>query len=279
MRYRIAFVALVVLLAGCAFFSGGGSNGTALPTDGPTDTTGSNTTVTTAAATGTGAPADTASSMLAPGVSENGIENLSTLLSAHREELLADGFEARTTIEDRYTGTLADRVTQHFAVGPDGTRVSLNETEWHLTNDGVNGSTDVWMTNSTTVVRQMSPNGTEYTTADRQFPRRSTPFMSTSLFEELSTDVGAFDVTSVTTRDGTRFVTVSATMDRIEDRNGTEDTEMRLVVDERGVVHRYDVVVEFNVSTWRATYEVERIGGVDPQRPTWVDEANETDGT
>lgn len=288
MRYAAIAVVVLVLIAGCSSVqtddgpapgtnatvttattsAGGGSttdvsNETTEVTDGSAGTT----TGTTDDGDGDDGNGD---DQLAPGITESGIRNVSALLGAHRSALLEDGYVGTTVVEERYSGNLSDRTTQRYAVGPGGEFVHLEQHTARFTKNGQNSSVDVWM-NATTTASMQESNGSSLTNArDRQISREATAWMSRSFADQLTRNAGQYEVVGVEQRNGTRVVTLEATIDAVGD-DEEPDTNVTLVVTERGVVDRLEMVVHYDVSTITATYQVQRIGGVSPERPEWVE--------
>jgi hypothetical protein len=88
----------------------------------------------------------------------------------------------------------------------------------------------------------------------------------------LQNEAGVFAVESVEEREGRRVVTLAASFDQVG-RDGDDDTTATMVVDERGVLRSLTATTNYGGGdSWRVTYTVERVGGVDPAPPDWLDE-------
>jgi hypothetical protein len=277
-------VAAIVLLAGCSGLFPGGPAETEAPTPTAGDETPTRTTTTTPTArpTTTVAPTPTTTRSpttteppgndtepLAPGVTGEGIVNPIALLSAHQRELLADGFVANVTYENVGNGTVQWRTTQRTIAGPGGERAVLSGTAGE--SNAIITTQDVWLNATHATLRRIEDDETAYTVEDRLTPPEAL-VMPGPILSLVQTYRSEYAVTNVETRDGRRYVTLSATIDRVGG-DETADTEATMLVDERGVVHSIDATTNYGGGDdWHVTYAVERIGGVDPDPPSWLAE-------
>jgi len=275
-RVSAIVVVSLVVLAGCSSFLGGPATSSPTPTvtpagtATPTPTVQPSPTITQTATpelTPTATPTATPDEDLAPGVTAEGIVNPVALLSAHQGTLLADGFVVNVTYENVANDTVQWRTTQHTVAGPGGERARQRSTAGE---PGVPVTAqEIWHNTTHTTVRTTNDNTSDYTVRDRLTPPESLVWPGPVL-RLVQDDADAFEVTAVEQRDGTRFVTLSATVDRVGG-DGTADTTATLVVDERGTVHSLEATTNYGGGDdWRVTYTVEQVGGVAPEPPAWL---------
>lgn len=268
MRTLALFVTFAVVLAGCAGQvdtpTPAGTASPSPPADAPTSTPDPTATPTSDS---TATPLPTGE--LAPGLTDAGVENPVTLASAHQRALLADGAVVETTVEMYYESTVAERSTFRNVVGPGGERAL--QTGGSVRADGTDPITgEMWLNETTAVTRRVEENRTEYTLRERVDTPESLVWGSVAQ-RELQFVANDLAVTGVSDRDGLRRVHLAATLDRVGN-DGTNDTEVTAVVDERGVVRELVVDVRYGEGDrWRMTYRVVRVGDVRPTPPDWLD--------
>jgi hypothetical protein len=268
----VLVVALVVL-AGCTAPS---------TPEGDTEATGNGTTAAGIGTTTDDATAGNATGPLAtgptpPGVSAsaNGsgvVANASALLAAHERILLADGFRASTDSRTAYGDGPMRNATATVVAGPGATLVRT-ESLVHRGDGTV--AYEIWQNESTTLVRTTTNGSSRVQTLRDDVAVREITGAST-LAGVLADDDLRFSVANVTTRDGRRVFTLTASASAgngsAEATNGTYTA--RIVVDERGVVSAYRV--RQNVTGRDVTHEW-ALDSLDvaPTRPEWVANATE----
>jgi hypothetical protein len=248
-------VALVVLLAGCASLTPGGTDTpTASPVGTPTETP-----------AGTPLP----DGALAPGITADGIENVTALFAAHQRELTATGFATESTVRTTYEGTTTDRVTWTVTVAPGGDRVRTHAVEYR--EDGTRIVGDIWSNATHDVTRRDEAGDVSYTVRPRFITDDTIVWSGSAAHVQLYSAADLFEVESVDTRDGLRYVTLSMTGDRLGE-DGVPDSQATAVVDERGRIHSVESRVQYGEeTTWATSYRVTQFGDTDPQPPAWLD--------
>ncbi|MFC6953938.1 hypothetical protein [Halorubellus litoreus] len=268
----VLVVALVVL-AGCTAPSTPASD---------TEATGNGTTTGSIGTTTDDATAGNATGPLErgptpPGVAANAtgggvVANASALLAAHERVLRADGFRATRSSKEAYGDGPMRNSTAVVVAGPNLTRYRSQETV-----DRENGTVtyDVWQNETTAFLRTTADGNTSYQRVDRRVDGSELTHPR-SLEGVLEDDDLQFSVANVTTRDGRRVFTLTATAsagnESADATNGTYTA--RIVVDERGVVSAYRV--RQNATGRDVTHEwtLESLGAT-PTRPGWVANATE----
>lgn len=257
-RVPTLLVAVVVVLAGCSgFVSTGTDTPTASPASSPT-------------ATGTPTPTPGADELLAPGINQTGIENVTALFAAHQRELTARGFVTESTLTTTYEGTSTDRVAWTVTVAPDGERLRTHAVETR--EDGTQITVDVWSNATHDITRRDEVGDVSYTVRPRFITDDTVVWSGSAAHVQLYSTADLFEVESVDTRDGVRYVTLSLEADRVG-RDGVPDTQSTVVVDERGRIHAVESQVQYGESTtWATSYRLVQLGDTDPQPPAWLDD-------
>ncbi|WP_255197171.1 hypothetical protein [Halorarius litoreus] len=244
-------VALLVLLAGCAALTPGGTD---TPTVTPTTTP-----------TGTPLP----DGLLAPGVNETGIENVTALFAAHQRELTASGFVTESVSRVTYEGTTTDRVAWTVTVVPGGDRVRTHTVEYR--EDGTEIVGDIWSNATHDITRRDEAGDVSYTVRPRFITDDTVVWSGSAAHVQLYATAELFEVASVDTRDGLRYVTLAMVSDQTGE-DGVPDAQVTAVVDQRGRIHSVESRVQYGEdTTWTTSYRVSQIGDADPQPPAWLD--------
>jgi hypothetical protein len=251
-------VTALVLLAGCSL----PASQTTTATDSTADTTTGDADTTT-----TDADTTTAPELLAPGITGEGIVDRSALFDAHRTALLADGAVIVLNVSTTGGDGPELRTDSRVSLAPGGESAAVHGTG--LDAEGQVQSVDAWLNRTLTVFRFGADGDTEY----RVLERAAAPdelVWAGDLRAYVDPVAAAFAVTGVETRDGTRFATLAAEVDLVENASGV-DTAVELVVDERGVV-RSATVDQRQPDGQRhlLSYRVARLGTTG-DRPPWVD--------
>lgn len=247
-RYTSLLLVLVVLVAGCASTTPGGVE---TPTVTPT-----------MERTTTPSPS---LQPLAPGVTTDGIENVTALLAAHQRGLTETGFVTESASRRTAAGAEFTVVEWTVTVAPGGDRVLARVLENRP--DGSQVNAEIWSNATHDVTRREVAGNVSYTTGPR-LADDTVVWSGSGVHTVLRTMPDAFVVEGVETRNGHRYVTLVAT------EGGAEglDSLTTLVVDERGYIH--EVVREVRLdaeTTVTTTYRVVQVGGTDPQPPAWLD--------
>ena len=200
------------------------------------------------------------------------VANASALLAAHERILLAEGFRASMDSRTAYGDGPMRNATATVLAGPDATLVRT-ESLVHRGNGTV--AYEIWQNESTTLARTTTNGSSRIQTLRDDVEVREITGAST-LEGVLEDDDLRFSVANVTTRDGRRVFTLTATATPANESaaatNGTYTA--RVVVDERGVVSAYRV--RQHATGRDVTYEwtLESLD-VAPTRPDWVANATE----
>jgi hypothetical protein len=257
-RLSVLLIAILVLLAGC-------SSVTDTPT--PSDTA-------TPTATPTTTPTSTpdASTELAPGIAREGITNPVALLSAHQRELLADGFVVDQTIASTYDGSPSNRLVMRTTVGPGGELAVQNATSTGFDYDGNESviTNALWLNTTHQVSRHVESGTTTYQIGERLYPPEALVWFG-SVQRDIQFAASEYEVTGVEQRDGTRYVSLAVSHDRVGN-DDEDDAFGTLLVDDRGVIHRATMNVTYEEGTvYRTTYTVVDLGVSEPEPPAWLD--------
>jgi hypothetical protein len=268
-------VAVLVVLAGCSGVFGGDGGGddveTVTPAPVPTDE-----------------PTPTPVPQLAPGLTEQGIENASALVAAHGSFLRNQSFtQISNSTALASNGSVLLRTTSTLRAGPPGEGVysvtDRNESYSSRESIALPIHSEGWWDGQRYFVKRTFQNGT--TTYNR--PRIDVKQFRYNIAQGgLSYRLKPFGTanTSVTdrfTRNGTTLYRVRGVIQ--SDTAG--NLSLRLLIDSRGVIHRYTTVrrlpSEMNISKSITKTRFVTINETDaPERPSWVDEAmNRTTAT
>ena len=225
---------------------------------------------------------------LPPGVNESGVENASALVAAHEESLAETGFsfEFRANVS---AGPASQWTVQRGTVGANTTPLSVRSTSVRdLDGQTTTFATDLWADDESVAVRHSRGKQTELRRYNRSggnvgvydeswahLPRADLESQVTlSWLAELALTVGEFDLDRVEQRDGDRIAVLRAT-DPVAAANFT-DLNATMFVDADGRIRSLSLTAtgEDDAAT-RIHYEfaLTEIGGVDVERPEWVEEA------
>lgn len=266
-RRSLAAVALAVLLvvAGCS----GTSDQRPETTTAPTTVGELNTTATTTSASES---ADVSQMALPSGVTANGLENASTLVTTHNQSLANRTY--RLVLESNASEyDTSIRATR----GPDATL---------LVADSASLATQMWTEGSRTSMAQTSDGETSYRFMQGEFSSQL-DFDTYANFSQsiLATylRVGEYETTNVVTRDGTKLVELTASgvnQSMVERMAGTnsnvsvESFEARALVDSEGIVREFEATVVETVDGERQTnavrYELSDLESASVEQPEWV---------
>lgn len=263
-RTATLLVLAVVVLAGCS-----GNGGT---------TTGSPSTTAEPPVTDTERPTPTAETptagngqQFAPGVTRAGITNPVALLRAHQESLLSEGFVINETVTSTYNGSLSNRLVVRTTVGSNGELAYQNGTSTGYDAEGEQAITAnaMWLNTTTMVSRHTESGAVTYRIRPRLYPPESLVWFG-GLQRDIQFGADEYEVTNVERRDGTRFVTLEASIDRVGG-DGVPDTTGRLLVDGNGVIRAAETSVTYSEGVrYNTTYTVVALGQSAPERPEWV---------
>lgn len=262
-------VCLLVVLAGCGGVLGGS------PTESPsgTDTTPGDGTTTT-----TMTPGDVNESALPPGVTADGIENVSALLAAHTESLRSSGFIASATSEQVLKGQMqqSQRTELHTraTAGFRDVRTTANVTNPR----GAQNST-YWGNASQLVRRVQQGNQTQFTPVPASV--NNTAFVTLASNYRGFLGIGDYQVSNVNqSGEGTRVRLVATSVGNGTGAITPENVsafESRVVLDGDGTIR--SISLDMNVSAGARTVEytlqgsVEYVGQVSVEKPSWAEEA------
>lgn len=263
MRRTVGLVVVAVALAGCSGVLDGGTSGTTGPAS-TTDTAGNES--------------------LAPGLTEAGVTNASALVATHESALENRSFTRATNTTARAAnGSVLVNTTIVTRVGPPGGGIdSVTEQRGSapsIASSGVPVSREVWSNGSEVFVNSTYANGTSQ--YDRLPPGSSGRSGAASAGIEFALESYGPANTSVTERQRngtTRYVVTNDT------DGGNSTDSLRLVVDERGLIHELRTGTGSSTSggaTLVRTTEFSAVGATEvPDRPAWVETAlNRTDST
>jgi hypothetical protein len=265
-------VSVLVVLAGCSGVLGGGGGE-------PTETV-------TPAAVPTDEPTPTPAPRLAPGITERGIVSPQALVAAHQSFLQNRSFTQRSNSTAlAANGSTVLRTTGTLQVGPPGeglySVIERNGSYVSQESAMISTRSEAWWDGGQYVVRRTFPNGTTaYTqrpisTARASAATGALPYLLESFGTNNTT------VTDRLTRNGTTLYRVRGVTQTYMAGN----TTLRLLVDSRGVVHKYTTTRRLSsgsgVSRSITKTRLVAINETDaPERPSWVDDAlNRTTST
>jgi hypothetical protein len=214
-----------------------------------------------------------------PGVAANAtgggvVANASALLAAHERVLAANGFEATRSSTVAVGDGPTRNSTAVVVAGPALTRYHSRTT---VARENGTATYDVWQNETTGFVRTTVDGNTSYQRFDTGVDG-SDLTRPPALEGVLEDDDVQFSVANVTTEDGRRVFTLTATATvENESADATNDTyTARIVVDERGVISAYHVRQDLAARDVTHEWTLESLD-VTPTRPDWV--ANATDRT
>lgn len=263
-------VALLVVLAGCGGFGGNVSDGSS-PDERPA------TTQPTAAGSTGADPATTGGDSLPPGVTDTGLRSPEALAAAHTALLRNHSYTVNYTEVSRFeNGSLAIRLVQ--VVHRSGERVLYEARDSGPLTEVGYGDTSVWIDGSTGVRLDEDPDGTlgyDRPSVPRGFVP-DTERWGAGLRDRV--DGGEFSVERLDGGDRPRYRLVSDDLDTVE---AVTNATIRVVVDDRGFVHRYRYELDQALAGTPVHVVVlvrfSDLGETTVPRPDWVDEAlNET---
>lgn len=256
----VVLVAAFVTLAGCSGFLG----------DEPT-----NGTTTIETTTGPGDPP--AADQMPPGITEEGIENRSALLAAHRAGLAETGYRTAITVNATLNGS--DGVQQFNSSQESTVEEGLAPFHVRSSSQGafVGTTGDVWGNGSVVLSRQQRGGETSY--ASPTGPVNESQITSTSTIGPFLA-AGDYDVVGTETRDGTDVVLLRATeandTSSLQTGNVTA-FDATVAVDADGIVHAVEGSMtgetQGGTVTMDVRYELLETGDVTVDRPAWIDEA------
>ncbi len=261
-------VACLVALAGCSLPFGGSPTPTVTPTATPT-------------------PVTPEPEPYPPGLSEDGVENGTTLFRTHVDAVTATGYTAVAAVNTtvRRNGFLIGVETRaELAVEPNASRY-LDQRR--IVGGPVERREAYWSNGSVEIVRRLEGGETEYERGDPRSPRR---VAGRRLLLPYLTG-GEFVVESSNESAGTRTVTLLATSMSDPEAvrralpkaaESIESFRARLVVaGER--IRSLEADVEFGIEgtnrTHHVEYELVDTGDVTVEQPDWVDDASRDDET
>ncbi|WP_158055335.1 DUF7537 family lipoprotein [Halorussus halophilus] len=262
-RRSLAAVAVAVLLvvAGCSGTS-----------DQSPDATTTATTVGEINPTTTAQESDASQMALPAGVTANGLENASALVTAHNRSLADRSY--RFAFESN-SSEYSSRI--RAARGLDATLLVANS---------ANTTTRSWTQGSRTSMVQTADGERGYRLVQGEYESA----LGFDTYADLTRAVlvtylrvGEYETTDVVTRDGTKLVELTATginrsaVDQLagEESNVSVDAfEARVLVDSDGVVHEFEATVTETVDAESRTnevgYDLSDLGSASVERPDWA---------
>jgi hypothetical protein len=219
-------------------------------------------------------PTETPAPQLAPGLTSNGITNVTALFVAHNATLRNTSFTKYKTSIDLYTnGTVTNRGTAVMRVVGENNGYYRTDT---LAPDSPNETSriETWSNEERTLTKwTYANNTTRYTTTfwhDRT--RAARPFalrlqVATNHFN-ITTENST--LTARFTRNGTHFYRVRST-----DWSSETSYILQLLVDSRGIIHKYSIIARDNNRTAPDAISIitanhTQIGTTaPPDRPSW----------
>lgn len=256
----IALLTAMILVAGCL----GGNPGTTTTRTAQTTNTAYSTTVTTAttATTATRTTVSPDEADLPPGVTADGISNVSALLSAHKSSLSKSGFRFEARSSNRRDGKTTAIMHGRATAGLSTRLVMLNKT-----GDPAYHST-TWRNESTTIMRVTSGNRTHY----REYHYRGSAVAQSNTIRSMfqSGDLSIQRVEHV----GNQTVTIlhgdrysGTRLENVSDYSAT------LAVDSTGRVHEFHWHFVTDEQTRTVDFDLTATHSDAIERPDWVDKA------
>jgi hypothetical protein len=213
------------------------------------------------------------------GVSENGTD-LATLSNAHNEALNGSSFALSLDVSQN--GSVANRsIAVDAAVGPDRDTVRVDIS-------GANQSMATYTTAEKRYLRITAGNRTNYRASERTADRTKllpSSYSGAEYLDRFGGQVEAnFTPTKVREVNGTTLIVLRANGSDVSDPEATNltDYDATLLVDERGVIHRFEASVqtEQNGESIRnsLTMTISGVNETTVEEPPWLDEArNQTE--
>jgi hypothetical protein len=214
------------------------------------------------------------------GVSDNGTD-LAALSNAHAEALNGSSFAL--SLDVTQNSSAANRsMAVDAAVGPDRDDVRVNVS-------GANQTMATYATAEKRYLRISSGEGTNYRVTERTADGAKllpSSYSGTEYLDRFAGQVEAnFTPTEVREVDGTTLIVLKANESEVSDPEGTNltDYDATLLVDERGVIHRFEV----SAQTERGGESIRNslamtisdVNETTVEEPSWLDEArNQTEG-
>ncbi|MFC7082093.1 DUF7537 family lipoprotein [Halorussus caseinilyticus] len=205
------------------------------------------------------------------GVSENGTD-VSTLADAHVEALNGSSFTLELDVTQRGAGSNAVRA----AVGPDRDNVRVN-----VSADGQ--SMELYTTGERRYLRVATGGDVTYRTTRRTSDGTSfvpSSYSGATYLDQFGVRAGAnFTPTGVRQLDGTKVVVLRADGSNVSapERANVADYDATILVDEQGVVHRFEASVgtERDDTSTRisVTMNISDVETTGVEEPSWLDAA------
>lgn len=213
------------------------------------------------------------------GVSDDGT-NLSALSATHAAELNGSSFTLDVDVtQNASTGnqSMTNRsMAMHAAVGPDRDNVRVNVS-------GASQSMSAYTTAEKRYLRMATDSGVVYRATERSpdaVKLVSSSYSGTSYFDRFGTQAGAnFTPTGVREVNGTTLIVLEADGSNVSVEGGANVThyDATILVDEQGVVHRFETTVESerDGTTVRISFTmtISDVNGTAVEEPPWLDEA------
>lgn len=207
-------------------------------------------------------------------VSENGT-NVSALVDGHAAALNDSSFTL--SIELDQNSSTGERSVEMDA------RVSDDRENVRATVVGDDEQTSLYLTEETRYEKQVTGNETDYRVTDRRSDAVKlvpSSYSGGAYIEQFGAGIGAnFTPTDVREVHGTTVVALRADGSNVSTPDSTEIVEYNatILVDERGVVHSFEVSVESerdgDATTLSFSMELSDLNETTVEEPSWLDEA------
>lgn len=282
----VTSIAALVVLAGCSSVLGpaGSPTPSPTPTDSPTPTP---------TPTPPPKPVDAF-----PGFEGETLQNSSELLSSQSTALNETGFVATGGFDAEITSNETDlTISSHFSV-----RSEADAAEWFVVSRSENSifesneTSEVWSNGTLTLERTegtsmlSNESEVEYGRSNDVAGPGIVGSESSITFVFLNLSEGVLDVSGQTTEGGVRTVTLTAddvNRTRFEAQVGenvtVESFHLEATVDQEGRIHSLEGEMVYSSTSsfgnakirLQTDYELQQVGDVEVERPTWFDEAME----
>ncbi|MDY7082475.1 MAG: hypothetical protein SXQ77_08755, partial [Halobacteria archaeon] len=206
---------------------------------------------------------------IAPGVTNEGIASIQTLVNTHQNQLIKRGFVVEVNISEKQGDSSRDeRRTYTVSQGAQKSYIRFVERR-----DSGTRTTAMWTEGNTTVVRQVANGLIRYQSSRQGQSERSltgtgqlSNYLESANFEVVNKETDA---------NGNRLITLTAT---VSQGKSAANATMELVVSSTGIIHSFALNQPTSGGTFSVDYTVQRIGNVSPQEPDWTSEVPENIG-
>jgi len=201
---------------------------------------------------------------LPPGVNESGLQNVSTLVDGYNETVREEGIVLN--VNATTTGFLSGKeIRRHNTVFPSGGHpFDSNITVTHYDSNGTVGSqrtVQFWGNESTTLQRSTLISPSEKTAS---FSARNEPTQAKVYLNYLKS--ANYTINSVDERDGHTYTMLVAN----ETSTHGETLDVRLVVDERGLIHELTMSITGGEIESHREHRIIETNPSPPEKPDWT---------